>query len=225
MRWSDLAWESIDSIYQSIIGMPFLRELADSSLPLEKFQFYLAQDSLYLEQFGRTLSLIGVKAHRIEEALAYMRFGENALLVENALHESYFSYFGIDDKGIMQPACHHYIHFLRSTAALDPVEVAMAATLPCFWIYREVGEKILAEYSPEQHPYRKWIETYGGEEFGLAVTTAIELCDQAALNTSPGIRERMHEAFMIASRMEYAFWDAAYHQRTWEAEAGIRQRN
>ena len=42
----------------------------------------------------------------------------------------------------MQPVCHHYVHFLKSTAALDAVEIAMAAVLPCFWIYQKVGDYI-----------------------------------------------------------------------------------
>lgn len=196
--------------------MPFLKEMAEGSLPKEKFQFYMAQDSLYLEHFGRTLSLIGAKAHHIEEALAYIGFGEKAIRVENALHESYFVDFGIKDRGSMQPACHHYIHFLRSTAALDPVEVGMAAALPCFWIYQKVGEDLLARMPSEDNPYREWILTYGGEEFGEAARQAIGLCDQAARNTTAAIRQRMQEAFVTASHMEFGFWDAAYRMKKWK---------
>ena len=77
-----------------------------------------------------------------QNTLAFLQFAENAIIVENALHESYFEEFGISEKAIIQPACHHYIHFLKSTAALENLEVAMAAILPCFWIYKKVGDYI-----------------------------------------------------------------------------------
>ncbi|WP_225036012.1 thiaminase II [Winogradskyella sp. SM1960] len=216
MKWSENTWQSIDEIFKSIIDMPFVNELADGSLPLDKFQFYMLQDSYYLEHFGRALAIISSKANTVEDTLAYLRFAENALVVEKALHESYFETFGLEDKGIIQPACHHYTHFLKSTAALEPVEVAMAATLPCFWIYKKVGDYIITNYKSENNPFKEWIATYGGDDFAKAVKNAITICDKAAANTTPSIRQSMTEAFITASRMEYQFWDAAYNIKTWD---------
>lgn len=215
MKWSEQTWKTIEPIYESILKMPFIEELTNGSLPKEKFQFYMLQDSLYLEHFGRTLALIGAKVYDIQDVLSYFRFAENAIVVENALHESYFKDFNVSDKGNIEPACHHYIHFLRSTAALDAVEVAMAATLPCFWIYKMVGDYIYSHQQQENNPYHQWIKTYGGEEFGVAVQKAIAICDNAAENTTPEIRKKMTEAFITASRLEYDFWDGAYNLKKW----------
>jgi thiaminase/transcriptional activator TenA len=215
MNWSEQTWKSIEKIYKSILEMPFINEMADGTLSKDNFQFYMAQDSLYLEHFARTLALIGVKADNISDALTYIRFAENAITVENALHESYFVDFGISDKGIIQPACHHYVHFLRSTAALEPIEVAMAATLPCFWIYKNVGQHIYAHHQSDTNPYEKWIQTYGGEGFTIAVKNAIDICDKVAENTTDSIRQKMTQAFITASIMEYEFWDAAYKLKKW----------
>ncbi len=216
MKWSEYAWQSVAKIYESILEMPFIGELASGDLPGEKFQFYMAQDSLYLEHFGRALAFIGAKAYSIGEALTYIRFAENAIVVENALHKSYFEDFGIDGKGIPQPACHHYIHFLRSTAAFDAVETGMAATLPCFWIYKKVGDFIYARHRSAGNPYQRWIETYAGDEFGIAVQNAIDICDRAAENATVAARQKMTEAFITASRLEYDFWNAAYHLTVWK---------
>jgi|SRR5690606_22479641 len=215
MKWSEQVWQTIDPIYQTIIEMPFVKELANGSLPLDKFQFYMAQDSMYLEQFGRSLALIGARAPDIHDALRFIRFAEDAIVVENALHESYFKEYGITSKGVMQPCCHHYTHFLKSTAALDSVEIGMAATLPCFWIYKNVGDHIYNSQRTSNNPYQNWIETYAGEEFGFAVEKAIDCCDRAAEGTTENLRMRMTEAFICASRLEYSFWDAVYTLRTW----------
>lgn len=55
MKWSEYAWKQIEEYYQLILAMPFVKELAEGSLPKEKFQFYMAQDSLYLEHFDAHL--------------------------------------------------------------------------------------------------------------------------------------------------------------------------
>jgi len=215
MNWSEHAWKAIQPIYAEIIHHPFLIALRDGTLPPTVFRFYIAQDAHYLEHFGRALVLIGARLTDSDDALAYMRFGEQAIVVERALHQSYFQVFDITDRGVPEPACHHYIHFLKSTAALDPVEVAMAAVLPCFWIYQEVGRHLLAGLRADDNPYQRWVDTYAGEEFGMAVRSAITLCDRAADGTTEAIRQRMTEAFVTASRLEYRFWDCAYREVRW----------
>jgi thiaminase/transcriptional activator TenA len=216
MTWSELTWKQTKNRYQSILKMPFVSELANGTLPKEKFQFYMAQDSLYLEHFGRALALIAARANNISHTLKYLKYAETAIVVENILYESYFKDFGLTEKGEIQPACHHYIHFLKSTAALESVEIAMAAVLPCFWIYKKVGDHIYNNLKSENNPYQRWIDTYGGEEFADAVLQAISLCDQIASETTPSIREKMTEAFITSSRMEYHFWEAAYDLKKWE---------
>ncbi len=215
MNWSESAWKHIETTYQSILQMPFIEELAHGTLPKEKFRFYMAQDSLYLEHFGRALALIAARAHDIQDTLSYLKYAETAIIVENALHESYFRDFGVTDKGIMQPACHHYVHFLKSTAVLEAVEIAMAALLPCFWIYKKVGDHICSQLQADNNPYQKWIDTYGGEDFADAVQQAISICDRVASETTTAIREKMTEAFITSSRMEYSFWAAAYDVKKW----------
>ncbi|MGC4057318.1 MAG: thiaminase II [Chitinophagaceae bacterium] len=215
MRWSDTIWQDTADIYSRILEMPFIKELSEGTLPPGKFRFYIAQDALYLEQFGRVLALTAAKAADVNDVLTYTRFAETAIVVEQALHASYFADFGVSEKGVMQPACHHYTHFLRSTAALDPVEVSMAATLPCFRIYAEVGAHIYAGHSSKDNPYQRWIDTYAGEDFMHSVERAIDCCDRVAEQSSPSVRTRMNEAFICAARMEFAFWDAAYRMHTW----------
>jgi thiaminase/transcriptional activator TenA len=216
MSWSKSTWEQIEPIYQRIIGMPFIKELMAGNLEKEKFRFYIAQDSTYLKHFGKALALIAARADRVEDSLAFISFAENAIMVENALHESYFKEFGVKDHGDAQPACHHYIHFLKSTAALEAIEVGMAAVLPCFWIYKAVGDYILQHQSGGNNPYQKWIDTYGGEEFARAVAQAIAICDRAAEASTEKTRTEMTAAFVTASRLEFDFWDGAYQLRKWQ---------
>ncbi|WP_031426049.1 thiaminase II [Flavimarina sp. Hel_I_48] len=216
MNWTDNAWSQIEAIYEQTITMPFIKELQNGSLPLEKFQFYMSQDSFYLEHFARSLALIAARAQNIDHALTFTRFAEGAIVVEKALHDSYFQEYGLAHRGIIEPTSHHYICFLKSTAALEQVEVAMAAVLPCFWIYKKVGDYIYENKKAGDNPYNKWIETYAGEEFGLLVEQAKSICDTVADNLTACKQENMTEAFVTASRLEFMFWDSAYKVQSWK---------
>lgn len=218
MNWTDEAWKSIEGLYKDIIKMPFIEELKSGSLPLEKFQFYMQQDAKYLEHYGRALAAIGAKAEDNEQALDFFDFGRNALIVEKALHETYFIEFGVADKAgetVIEPVCHHYIHYLKSVTAFEPIEVAVAAVLPCFWIYKEVGDTIYSQQEGLNNPYANWINTYSGEEFAEGVRKAKAYANMMAENSTPAMRKRMLEAFITASRMEYKFWNAAYELTKW----------
>ncbi|MBW2962841.1 thiaminase II [Mesonia aestuariivivens] len=215
MKWTAKTWKNIEPIYQKIIEMPFIKELQNGTLPMEKFQFYMGQDSFYLENFSRSLALIGARAESIDHALDFIRFAEGGIVVEKALHDSYFQEFGLTDRGNIEPTTHHYLNFLKSSAALDQVEVAMAAVLPCFWIYKEVGDYIYANKINENNPYQKWIDTYAGEEFEESVVKAIEICDAVAEKSTEAQQEKMTQAFIAATKLEYMFWESAYQLNTW----------
>ncbi|MDR2890035.1 MAG: TenA family protein [Alistipes sp.] len=213
MKWSEKTWAETAPIYQRIVEMPFIEELAAGTLPMEKFKFYIAQDDIYLESYGRALAMIAARATDQSEALAFARYAEIAFVSEQEMHKAYFADNAPGDKPAIQPACHHYASFLKSTA-LEPVEVAMAAVLPCFWIYREVGRQIYKNSAPG-NPYQAWIDTYVGEEFDALVDGAIAICDAAAERATAETRRAMTEAYTFAARLEFDFWDAGYKLRKW----------
>jgi thiaminase/transcriptional activator TenA len=215
MKWSDTAWQAALPVYNDIIAMPFITELANGSLDVEKFKYYLQQDAHYLEYFARSLAIIGAKVEDVNVMLDFVRFAEGAIIVERALHDSYFKEYNVGQRAAISPACSHYIHYLQSTAYSADVTVAMAAVLPCFWIYKEVGDHILKIQSGDNNPYQGWIDTYAGEEFGLLVDKAIRLCNEAAANATPAQQQKMTAAFITASRLEYMFWDSAYRLEKW----------
>jgi hypothetical protein len=63
--------------------MPFIRKLIAGAFELEKFKFYIAPDSKYLEHFGRALALIGAWSNRINHVLDFIRFAEGCMLAHN----------------------------------------------------------------------------------------------------------------------------------------------
>ncbi|WP_026998695.1 TenA family protein [Eisenibacter elegans] len=215
MSWTKQAWAEIAPLYEKILALPFNQELQAGTLAPERFRFYIAQDAYYLGEFGRALSLISGRSQEVDHVLAFSRFATNAIVVERALHASYFQELSIAPVVQPSPSCQLYTQFLLNKSALDAVEVAVAAVLPCFWIYKDVGDHIYQHQSNPQNPYQAWIDTYAGEEFGAAVAQAIDIAEALAQEASPALQTRMLSAFVEATRMEWLFWHSAYVQEQW----------
>ena len=214
MSFTNSLWEEITPIYKKILNLPFNKELTEGTLSEGKFAFYMKQDALYLADFSKALAIAGAKSQNAEELKDFLDFATGAVVVERALHESFLQKFDTHIDVGKSPACFSYTHFLLSTASLEDYPVAVAALLPCFWIYREVGLHI-HERSAENNPYREWIDTYAGEDFSKSVDRAIEITERAAKTSSDPVRRRMMHAFIDSTKMEWMFWDSAYRVEQW----------
>jgi thiaminase (transcriptional activator TenA) len=214
MGFTKRLWDTISEIYEAIIDHPFNRELAQGTLPAEKFEFYIKQDALYLVDFARALAIVGSKALLPGRIVDFLDFAKDGLIVERSLHDEYFRRLQVTLDVAQAPGCFAYTNYLIATASHRSFEEAVSALLPCFWIYREVGMHIVRQSVPA-NPYQLWIDTYAGEEFGAAVRRAIEITDEVAATATEDTRRRMTEAFVLSSRLEWMFWDSAYRMELW----------
>ena len=212
------AWRRTTRLREAIHALPFNTELAAGSLPRERFQTYIVQDALYLAQFSRALAIAAARAPDTATMQSFAQSALGAVTVEQALHRQYLREFDVDPASIASaepsPDCLSYTNFLIAAAYHRPWEVLVAALLPCFWIYWDVGCAIARKAAPE-NPYRAWIDTYADERFGDAVQRIIAASDRAAEATTAPIRAEMLAAFVRACQYEWLFWDGAYQRRSW----------
>lgn len=214
MQFTEQLWQDIGPVYDSILQHGFVKKLTAGSLPSPTFQYYIQQDALYLADFSRALNQLAARSAQPDDLLQFTRFAQNAILVERALHETYFALYEIEPETTKMPACFAYTNYLLATTSLQSVAVGAAAVLPCFWIYREVGKFIYQRAVPK-NPYRDWIDTYAGEAFDQSVTQMLEITDRFAELAGAAERESMREAFRTSSRLEWYFWNDAYEQTRW----------
>jgi len=214
--------KDISGLMQKIYDLPFNRELAEGTLGEDTFRFYVVQDSLYLNSFSRGLSLAAARAPDASSMLRFAKSAQEAIEVERILHAGFLKQFGVTDKDLEQaqksPTCTAYTSFILSTAATQSYEELVAAVLPCFWIYHDVGTTIARNVAPG-NPYQPWISTYADEGFAEAVRAVMSVADETASAASPAIRDRMRKAFYLASVYEWMFWDSAYRMEEWPQTA------
>ncbi|WP_288433583.1 thiaminase II [uncultured Acinetobacter sp.] len=218
MSFTQLLWQKNTTLYEQILNLPFNQELAAGTLAPEAFCHYVIQDAHYLLAYGRALAVAAAKAYDADDVMQFSEAAKIAIVVERSLHNDFMTAFNVSKETFestpLTLACHHYTSFLTATAWSESYPVVLAALLPCFWIYAEVGRAIVSQSVPN-NPYQAWIDTYAGEEFHTAVRNVIATVDKVAARCDADTLEKMHAAYTMGAKLEWLFWDSAYHQRQW----------
>jgi thiaminase (transcriptional activator TenA) len=211
-------WSEIAPIYAAILRHPFLRGLTDGSLSRAAFQYYVIQDAHYLRDFARALSIAAARAPREDWIIMLNEHAAGALRVERSLHETFFREFGLTDKDVavvpLAPTNVAYTSYLLAVAYGAPFHEALAALLPCYWIYWEVG-KALERAGSRDELFARWIATYASEEFGAVVRAVLEAADTLAPALTEDERAAMRRHFVTTSRYEWMFWDMGHRLEDW----------
>src|SRR5499426_2252329 len=206
MTFTGELWSAMTPIYQTILRHPFVTGLTDGTLPRDSFRFYAVQDALYLREFARALSLAAARAPEDDWIIMFNEHSAGALKVERALHEGFFKDFGLSPAEVaatpLAPTNVAYTSYLLAVAYGGPYHEAVAALLPCYWIYWEVGKQLERAGSPDAL-YARWIGTYASAEFGDIVRAVLAATDEMAAPLRQSERDAMRRHFVTTSRYEW----------------------
>jgi thiaminase/transcriptional activator TenA len=217
-RFTDQLWRGVADIYGAILTHPFLAGLTDGSLPQDTFAFYLVQDALYLRGYAQALATVASRAPDRPATEMFARHAADVVAVERALHDSLLADLGVDAASVEMaeaaPTTLAYSSYLLATAWGGSYAEGVGAVLPCYWIYWEAGKELRLRGSPDPR-YQKWIDTYGGEEFGGVVREVLEVADGLGPGLGPSERTLVRRHFRATSRYEWMFWDMGYRKESW----------
>ena len=212
--WYSEVRAKTEPIFQEIVKHDFVKDLMDGSLSEEVFGFYVNQDTLYLSEYTKVLSNVAVKCYEAKETQFYLESATGIIEVEKELHKLFLKKEYLNPEP--SPTCELYNSYMARVVNNYGVEVGLAAVLPCFSIYKEVGDYVLANQSKKvDNAYQSWIDTYAGEEFAVSVAKAIEITNKYASSASDETLMLMEEVFIKTSKLEWMFWDSAYKQEKW----------
>ncbi len=211
-------WDSISSTYDAILDHPFITGLTTGDLKHDAFEFYVVQDALYLSEYARALALCAARAPNEDATKMFAEHAAEAIAVEHQLHDSFFADFGLSESEVrgtdLAPTNLAYTSYLLATAYRGSFAEALGAVLPCYWIYREVGQSLIERGSPDPL-YARWIETYGGEDYGKIVERVLSLTNALSGDLSRTEEIKMTTHFRTTARFEWMFWDMGYRLEVW----------
>ncbi|WP_308199765.1 bifunctional hydroxymethylpyrimidine kinase/phosphomethylpyrimidine kinase [Herbiconiux aconitum] len=195
-------WRETAAARAAIDSLAFVRGLGDGTLDRADFEAYLAQDVLYLGDYARVLARASQLAPTAEEQIFWATSAAACLAEEARLHRE-----RLHDRPPASPSATTlaYVNHLHAVAAHGDYAELVAALLPCFWVYTDLGTRLSARRHPE-HPFDDWLASYADPAFADATERAIGFADAAARVSAPARVEAMRTAFLRSVDHERAFF-------------------
>ena len=207
MMLADLLWHNDRDLANACLVHPFVRGLADGSLPTPRYRDYVAQDAFFLRAFRGAYALAG---SRCTDAAGKQLYAQLAQGVDDELrlHRQQAERLGIDlSRVVPSDATLAYTEFLTATAATRPEPCAAAAMLPCLRLYAWLGERLLPQLAPSS-PFGDWVRTYADPGFGSLWRALAERLEGAERHGMA--RDELAALHRRAMHLEHRFFAAAW---------------
>ena len=144
VKLSQTLYARAEKIWPRYLCHPFVTQMADGTLPPEKFRYYMLQDYLYLKDYVKIFAAIIQKADDFEQ----IRFlsGELADTIGETFrtHIPYMKRLGITEEEIHSARPHMdnsaYTHYMLWEAQTGNVLTGLVTLLNCSWSYAYVAE-------------------------------------------------------------------------------------
>jgi thiaminase/transcriptional activator TenA len=197
---------------------PFVLAMGDGRLSLERFQYFMRQDYLFLIDYARVIAIAVAKSPDLAAMGRWAALLDETLNSEMALHRSFCADFGITEAELSatepMPATVAYTdHLMRAAYDGDIGELA-AALLPCQWGYDDVGRQLQRTLkAPAGSFHARWVAGYTAPEYREMTAWLRGFVDSLEVSITEERRHRMEAVFRASVRYEYLFWDAAWNLR------------
>ena len=147
MSFTKELWSAMTPIYAAILRHPFLAGLTDGSLPRDALPLLRgAGRALPARVRARALAGRGARAPRTSGSSCSTSTRRARSRWSATLHEGFFREFGLSPAEVaatpLAPTNVAYTSYLLAVAYGAPFHEALAALLPCYWIYWEVGKAL-----------------------------------------------------------------------------------
>jgi thiaminase (transcriptional activator TenA) len=206
-------------IWQAQHCHPFVRGIADGTLSLERFKFWVRQDYVFLIDYARLLALAMARSPDLPTMTRFAKLVTATLDTEMSLHRAYAAEFGISSEELEgelpAPKTGAYTNFLLRVAALGDFAGLVAALLPCLWGFSEIGRRLARQPRPADPRYAKWIDMYASAEFAELAEWCRGLLDRLCERLPECDLQKVEDAFLTSSRHEWQFWEMAWKMEPW----------
>jgi thiaminase/transcriptional activator TenA len=212
--------EAAMPVWEQIVRHPYIQELKAGTLPIETFRFYVQQDWLYLQAFARTVAAIAGRSADHEVTRFLLDWVQPLVGMEYHFHKKHAAALDLDFDRVdweMNEANWAYSRHMLAAAHAGSTAEALAALLPCPTVYAYVGKVLAGGPRSPNEMYAEWIDFYAPNDEGYRprVIALERLFDRVAENLDAATQQSCVRNYVISSRYEWGFWDAAYHRVTW----------
>jgi len=187
-------WTEVEDVYKQILECEFTQALAKGNLSEKAFKHYLAQDVLYMKEDAECLMRMSKRSNVPEEKDFFYKMSTDCVEIEEILHNDFMKYFDITPAKRLSPAFKEYCDFLDVNTKKEEYFLGVAALLPCFWLYGKVGIWVLSHHN-ENNKYKKFIDTYSGDDYINYTRTFIQIMENQAKNLDSISKKKIFSVF------------------------------
>lgn len=172
-------------IWEAYLKHPFIIELQQGTLDIEKFKNYIVQDSIYLKEYARVYALGMYKSKTLKEIQNFYSILSFVNADETSTRLKYLKEWNITQEDIevaeVKKENKEYIDFMMKIAEKQQVPEILMATLPCMFSYCYIGKEI-KKNNPniESTKYWDFIQDYASDLYAQSCIEwgnyAEELC-------------------------------------------------
>jgi thiaminase (transcriptional activator TenA) len=217
-----------EDVWKHLLDNRFVAAMADSTLPLECFRFYIEQNLIYLPTYAKVLGFGAARSNTLAELERFsgslrqivdVEIGTNQQLRDQIIAAGAADRHGSNEPS---PACLAYTSYLLATAATGDALDIVAATLPCAWSYHEIA---LQYPNPAPHPvYRDWLGFFASDDYHTYLTELLAKLDSIAAKARTNDLDRLQRHFRTGARLERGFWEMGYTMQQWPDSTGSEGR-
>ena len=205
--WSQTAWKAALPVVEHIKQHPFVQGIMTGTAPLEGFVHYLQQDMIYLGNYADEMNALSELMPDGFMQQLFHRLAEEGVTTEQELHVFLAQKYNVQEDKVPGSFTQGYMDYTGTYLEKGRAELAIAALLPCFWVYNEIGHYIASSAPQEDHPYKAWIDTYESPQMDYVVRKVIEVADKLAHDCSQATQAEMRRIFVGATEWEYKFFN------------------
>jgi thiaminase/transcriptional activator TenA len=201
--------------WNRILNHSFITEISIDVLPLDKFTFYLKQDSIFLKEFCNFLQIAKQKSNSIKMRKWFDGLLYSTINFEIQMQTQILNILGISSETNLKdvfPCTRttlNYTSYLRQISSRGSMGEIVSAMAPCPWTYFEIAEKLSKKHL-QTGIYKKWIQFYSSEESYQQVKEIKMMLDTLAKEASEKDKMLMKSHFATSCKYECLFWDMAY---------------
>ena len=193
---------------------PFVQELGKGILPLNKFQYYLKQDYVFLINYCKVLALAASKSPSESMMKRWVSLLNETLNSEMDLHRNFCKDFGISisnlEKTIADTSTKNYCDFLIENANQNSEKFIAVSLLPCQWGYQEIAQNFVKNKFETKSFHKIWIDSYSSQEYQDVTNWLINHVDEIGKNSNNKEVEKYKQLFRSGIEYEIGFWDSAW---------------
>lgn len=216
MKLSQRIYACAQKLWPQYLCHPFVVQMADGTLPEEKFRYYMLQDYLYLRDYVKIFAAIIQKADDFEQIRFLSTQLSDTIGETYRTHLPYMQRLGVTDAEIDAARPHidnsAYTHYMICEAQAGDVLTGLVTLLNCSWSYAYVAEQMTARYpnALSDERYGAWFAGYVSDAYRQTNQDLIDRIDALGASVDEAAAQHLCEIFENCCRFDLRFWDMVY---------------